>query len=250
LSTMAIFRHFEKYTIKNASHITVDSRYIGEIISPLTTAKIHRIPNCVHSDFFNHSKVDYDSKTDGRLTIAFFGQLRREKGLEILMDALPLIREKIHEVVLKVIGNTTELSMSKIVNRSRYLGVANNVAFLGWMEWDQIIQELRNTDLVVTPSIYEPFGCTVVEGMAMGLPVLGSRTGGIKENIVDGETGVLFEVGNSKDLAEKAIWLLKEDGLRKKIGIKAAEYAKRAFHPDVVAAQHLRLYQSICSSMN
>jgi len=245
LSTMAIFRYYEKQTLSRAAHITVDSHYIEEMIRPLTSAKIHRIANCVQYKFFSKSKENYEIKEGGRPSIVFVGQIRKEKGLQVLLDAFALIKESVPDLLLKIIGNMDSAYGHEISERIWESSFVEDIEILGWLEWDQIIKEMLTTELVVIPSLFEPFGCTAIEAMALGLPVLGSRTGGIKENIIDGVTGALFNPGDTGDLAEKSISLLSDKGLRERIGVNAKKVARREFHPDIIAEKHMRLYQTL-----
>ncbi len=70
-------------------------------------------------------------------------------------------------------------------------------------------------DIVVVPSVQpEPFGCVVIEAMAAGTPVIGSRCGGIAEQIVDGVSGILFCPGSAEDLAEALNRMLTDPDFR------------------------------------
>jgi glycosyltransferase involved in cell wall biosynthesis len=77
----------------------------------------------------------------------------------------------------------------------------------------------------VVPSLYEPFGIVAVEGLAMEKAVIGSRTGGIKEIIEDGKSGLLFEPGNHMELADKIKYLLKNNSERRRLEKNARKRA-------------------------
>jgi len=83
------------------------------------------------------------------------------------------------------------------------------VECLGWLSRDQLLETIRNAEVVVVPSEwYEPFGLTVVEAFASGVPVIASRLGSLESMIVDKKTGLLFEPGNAADLAAQVRWML------------------------------------------
>jgi glycosyltransferase involved in cell wall biosynthesis len=90
---------------------------------------------------------------------------------------------------------------------------------LGWISQDKVPELYREVDIVVVPSIWvEPFGITTLEAMASGVPVVGSRIGGIAETLVDGETGLHFEAGNVEQLTLALKRLLDSPDLRQQLG--------------------------------
>ena len=85
-------------------------------------------------------------------------------------------------------------------------------------------------DIVVVPSIQpEPFGCVVIEAMAAGTPVIGSRCGGIAEQIVDGESGLLFCPGDAEDLAEALHRMLIDPELREHAATEGRRRVRNKF---------------------
>ena len=124
----------------------------------------------------------------------FVGRLSKEKGLATLAEATTIyIQAKID-----VIGVGPEEPMLK--NNA-------NIRLLGWKTPVDIYTRMRSATYLVMPSIwYENFPRTLVEAFACGLPVIASRLGAMAELIDDGLTGLLFEPGNAKDLAEKLQW--------------------------------------------
>ena len=90
---------------------------------------------------------------------------------------------------------------------------------------------------------------SVLEAMAYGKPVVASNVGGIPYVVENGTTGLLFECGNVKELAEKIIVLLRDEELRKKMGEAGRERAKE-FTWDKIAEQTVDLYKEILSEHN
>jgi glycosyltransferase involved in cell wall biosynthesis len=243
--TLRIFQLFEAYTISHMPYLTVDSFWMKELISKKSKGKVYRIPNCVSEIFFNHESK---SETDAASMIAV-GVTRPEKGLTTLLKALAIVKEKYSNCILKIVGKfepDVKIEIDKLVTD---LNICKNVKFMGWLNWEKIVDEMCDEWCVVVPSLYEPFGCTAIEGMAMGKAVIGSNVGGIAENITDGETGVLFEAGNDKELAQKILTLFSNKALRQKLGINAARSSLAHYHPAVVAGQHIDLYKEILASL-
>jgi glycosyltransferase involved in cell wall biosynthesis len=125
--------------------------------------------------------------------------------------------------------------------------LAGKVTFHGFLPRPELIDHYYDADVFVFPPIWnEAFGCTPVEAMAAGTPVVATRSGGIIETITDHETGLLVERNDSHALAEAILKLLENDALRKSMGRAARRRALKHFHWDtIVAVMHDR-YQSLC----
>ncbi len=101
----------------------------------------------------------------------------------------------------------------------------------------------RGSTILIQKSIKEGFGLTVTEGMWKGKPVIGGKTGGIKYQILDGETG--FLVSNISEAAEKILFLIKNPQIRRAMGIKAKEHVRKNF----LVTRHLRDYLSLLKEL-
>jgi glycosyltransferase involved in cell wall biosynthesis len=91
---------------------------------------------------------------------------------------------------------------------------------------EDVLQLMKSADVFVMSSVTEGLGSTVLDAMAMRLPVAGTRTGGIPEAVVHGETGLLVAPGEPRELAGAIVRLLKDPALRQRMG--AAGYARVA----------------------
>ena len=142
------------------------------------------------------------------------------KGQEVLVKAAALLRERFPNVRYMVVGTVSpgnEDHLDQLKELIRACRLEDHFFFTG------DINDVRNVyaalDITVVPSIQaEPFGLVVMESMALGTPVVGSRSGGIAEQVVDGETGLLFDPGNEQKLAEALACLLEDDQLRRSMG--------------------------------
>jgi glycosyltransferase involved in cell wall biosynthesis len=237
-----LLNHFENKTLQWAKHITVDSHFMEHLIRPKTSAEIEVIPNCVSYEFFEFAG---ERNPREERTIIFLGKLRPEKGLPELIEAVKLLADHGISLQLKVIGNVNTDYGQYIREYATSFGLHESVFFLGWMEWDEAIQELIRSSALVVPSHYEPFGCSAVEGMALGVPVIASRVGGMIDSIQDTITGMLFESGSSRDLASKIQYVIENEDRSAAIGNRARLYAKQHFTPHIVASKHVELYNRI-----
>ena len=132
----------------------------------------------------------------GENFVLFVGRLSPEKGLRTLLRAWRSLKG----IPLRVVGDGPLLEE---VRR----GAGDNVEVLGHLPREKVFHLMRAAQFLVFPSeCYETFGLTVAEAFATGLPVVGSRIGGVPEIVEHERTGLLFEPGNTEDLAEKVAW--------------------------------------------
>lgn len=141
----------------------------------------------------------------------YFGRVAREKGIETLLAAHGGLESKLP---LKIVG-TGPLFESLSARFPR-------VEFLGYKTGEELKTLIADAAFVVVPSEwYENCSMAVLEAMALGKPVIGSRIGGIPEQIENGRTGFLFEMGNREELSEKMQRLTACPELRAVMGLTA-----------------------------
>jgi glycosyltransferase involved in cell wall biosynthesis len=174
----------------------------------ISAKNIDVVHNAIDTQVFSPA-ADSDAEVHAKRTdrrILYIGRVSPEKGLEILIDAVALVRKRDPRVSLLVVGSTrghgaTEKYRASLEDRGRdSLGSA--------VQFEEATanpaQMYRNADLTVLPSVWdEPFGRVVIESMACGVPCLASRTGGVPEILVCELEGLLFERGNVEDLASR-----------------------------------------------
>ena len=122
----------------------------------------------------------------------------------------------------------------------RQLNLCDDIRFLG--KQDAIEELLALADVFLLPSENESFGLAALEAMACEVPVVSSNAGGIPEVNIEGETGFLCEVGDTKTMAEKVIYLLENDDVLKQFRHNALAKANE-FHIDLILPQYEELYE-------
>jgi glycosyltransferase involved in cell wall biosynthesis len=157
--------------------------------------------------------------------IIFIGGLKKGKGIDYLIKAMPNILNKIPTASLDIVGDGSErYEFTKLVND---LKLKNKIKFLGWINNKNIKNIYKNADVVVIPSIYPESFCLIgPEAMSVGRPVIGSNVGGIPEWLDDGKTGFLVEPKNSEQIAKKVIELLSNKDLLEQMSKNAYKKAK------------------------
>ncbi len=141
-----------------------------------------------------------------RPLIAFVGRLRKYKGAQYAIRALPLVRRRVPGARLLIVGDGPYRDNLKSLARS--LGVLHRVEFMGPLGQQYKVETLNQAMVAVAPSPKEGWGLTVIEANACGTPVVASRSPGLIESVQDGRTGVLVPHGDVAALAEAIVSLL------------------------------------------
>lgn len=157
---------------------------------------------------------------EGDRVIGVIAYLVPKKGHRILFDALARLQDCNESLKVLVIGDGPERQALEAYAEEQ--GVRERVVFAGFRR--DIPQLVQLLDILVLPSLQETFGMVLLEGMAGGVPVVGSRTGGIPEVIDEGKNGRLFAPGDAVELAAILDELLHDPALAKRLG----EGGKRA----------------------
>jgi glycosyltransferase involved in cell wall biosynthesis len=166
------------------------------------------------------------------------GRLSREKGHRFLIAAMPEILAQEPQAQLLVVGSGP--LEPELLAQVEALDLTGHVQFLGHMQ--NVQDAFGRMDVLVVPSLSDAFPLVTLEGMMMRLPVVGSRTGGIAEIIVDGETGLLVPPGDSAALAHACRYLLSHPEVGREMGRRGRERVLAEFHPAQFIARHEALY--------
>ncbi|MGB9831383.1 MAG: glycosyltransferase family 4 protein, partial [Fervidicoccus fontis] len=123
--------------------------------------------------------------------------------------------------------------------------LGDKVLFTGSVDKETLRVLYSNACCLVLPSLAEAFPLVLLEAMASGIPVIGSKAGGIVDVIQNDFNGLLFEKGNWKDLAVKLRVLIEDNNLRERLSRNARDIAVKRYSWKVVAEKMLRVYRDI-----
>ena len=175
-----------------------------------------------------------------RKSVLYVGRLSKEKGIEVLIHAWRTVHKRIPEAWLYIIG-TGPLESKIRTYHGKY-----NIKFVGWIPHNQIPNWLCNTSAFVMPSIQETgMPMAILEAMAMKVPVIATKTGGISDIITNEKTGIMIRPNSTKELASALIRVLTEN--MEKIVENAYENIKRNYNLDKILDAYLRIYQKLSS---
>lgn len=169
-------------------------------------------------------------------------RLDKRKDLKIALNAMKHLinHHQYNNFHYSIYGDGPELE--NLVLESKILDLEDYVTFVGF---EPNIQEvIDDIDIHILPSIEEGFGLTVIETMARGIPNVLSNSGSFPEIIDDNYNGLLFEVGNFKDLADKISYLIKDDEKRRLFSTRSVQRVKDNFLVEVNKNKVTLLYES------
>ena len=136
----------------------------------------------------------------GRLRLLMLGRKDPAKGCETAIRSVGLLRDMHIDVTLRLVGPSVADYAEKLWYLARDLDVLDRVEFIEYVADPS--EQIGWSDIMLTCSVDEGFGRVAVEGLKSGRPVIGARAGATVELIDDGVTGLLFEPGDARDLAE------------------------------------------------
>lgn len=233
LLTIEAYWHKWAGSYEQVDRFLVPSRFMADLIS-------QRIPKEKISVLHNGVDINkYLPSYNGKGYTLYFGRISKEKGIETLLKAHGAFTGKRN---LKVVGTGPLLKEL----RERY----HNVEFLGYKHGANLRGIIANSAFVVAPSeCYENCSMVVLEAMAMGKPVIGTRIGGIPEQIEERKTGLLFEAGNVQDLRDKMALLWDDQELRAKMGKASREKLEKEYSMNSHCARLLAIYEEVLSEI-
>jgi alpha-maltose-1-phosphate synthase len=192
--------------------------------------------------------------------VLFVGRITRQKGIIHLVNAIKYIHPDTQVVLCAGAPDTEEIGREMKQNVEEVQKTRNNVVWISEMvSKKEAIQLYSHAAVFCCPSIYEPFGIINIEAMACRTAVVASRVGGIKEVVLDGETGILvpleqeevapFEASQpdkfARDLAAGINKLMADEKLRQAMGDKGRQRVEKYFDWKAIARQTENLYKSI-----
>ncbi|RZT22586.1 MULTISPECIES: N-acetyl-alpha-D-glucosaminyl L-malate synthase BshA [Fictibacillus] len=236
-----------KFGIEKSDVVTAVSHQLKEDTEQLLKTRKEIIP--VHNfvdervyyrrDNNSELKQTYGIKDDEKV-IVHISNFRPVKRIQDVIKAFSMIRNEMASKLL-LIGNGPELTVA--CELVRELNIEDDVLFLGKQE--NVGELFSICDLKLLLSEKESFGLVLLEAMACGVPVIGTRIGGIPEVVVDGETGYMVEVGDTAAVASKAVSLLKDDDKLSRFRENSVLHVRENFLSEKIVSVYEDIYNSL-----
>ena len=211
--------------------------------------KIDVIYNGINTEKFDFDWPDEERKKF-RETIAlpkekivmFVGRFAREKGIHVLLDAAGTILAQHPNTKFVIVGGG---SRGQLENFVEWYGLRKHVLFTGFMADRSLWQLYRSADIVVFPSLYEPFGIVALEGMAANAAVVASDAGGLPEVVLHDQTGTLSFANNPESLAWAILKVLEDPARAEKLKENAKRRLNTDFDWSTLAAKTISVYERV-----
>jgi glycogen synthase len=180
----------------------------------------------------------------GEQLIFHIGRLVPEKGVAVLLEAMPHIMKR-HPARLVVAG--TGPFGDELRRRAQELGLGERVSFIGWVDDATAHALYTYADVAVVPSTYEPFGIVALEAMAAGAPLVASDVGGLSEIVRHGENGLKALPGHALSLGEQIDRVLADRGLAQRLAAAARREVEMKYTWAGIARTTANLYDQVIS---
>ena len=211
--------------------------------------KLDVIYNGIHAEKFDFAFGEQEARetraqyaTPNEKIVMFVGRGVREKGCQVLIDALPRVRAGYYDTKLIIAGGGYR---QHLVDQAEAIGMSRNVYFTGFVPDDQLLRIYKVADVACFPSLYEPFGIVALEAMAAHTPVVVSDAGGLPEVVEHDVTGTVTWANNPDSLAWGILRVLHDPGHAHWMAEQAAKRVQIVFNWDVIAGQTNAVYKQV-----
>ena len=244
----------KRYTLRHSRAWTANTKSTALCADPAgNIPPPHIIPMGVDVTQFHapeRSGIPDPERDPPEQLVLFVGRLEKVKGVSDLIRAFALLPENLlTQTRLCIAGEGTE--RPALEHLAQELGIAARVQFTGRVPHDALPGYHKSARLFAAPSITDRHGDTegqgvaIVEAMASGLPVVASRSGGIKDVISHDETGLLVEPGDPRALSSAIATLLSDPEKCRRLGAAGRSRAQKYYSWEVVAGKFLEVYSGL-----
>lgn len=256
-SSDAASRDYAELTLLKSGHTLVFSTESEvedvERIYGFRPSSVAFIPPGVDPERFAPGKSEQARRLlglEGGPLILFVGRMDRAKGVDLLLEALSILRssERWKALRLAVVGGddnrrdaVARAELGRLHSIVQELGLAEAVLFQGVVPQEKLPAFYAASDVCAVPSRYESFGMVALEALSSGRPVVGFESRGLEQTVRHGRTGMLVPAGDVEGLAGALASVLSDRGLSHRMGMAARESVKK-FTWDRVADESVNLY--------
>ncbi len=155
------------------------------------------------------------------------GRLHWKKGFEYALLAMKELKQRGHVFKYEIIGGGVELE--KLIFMVHDMAIQDRVSFCGSLPGTEVKSRLEKCDIYMLPSLSEGISNAVLEALAMQVPVIATRAGGMEEVIIDNETGLLVDAYNAEQLANTLEILMRDESLRNRLAQNGCDLVQAKF---------------------
>ncbi len=237
-----------RFGINESDGVTAVSQFLSDQTYETFDIKknIRVIHNFVDTEKFTR-RPDRELKEkyapDNEFIVTHLSNFRPVKRVDTVIETFSKILEKV-KVKLLLIGDGPE--RGKAEKMCRELGICDHTIFLG--KRLEVEDFLSISDLLISASVVESFGLSILEAMSCGVPIISSNSGGVPEIIVDGEQGFLIKPEDVGGFADAGIEILRKQSLRQSMSKSGSARARALFDVNSIGPQYEQYYNEIYDS--
>lgn len=235
------------FTMKRANYIIVVSNISREFCIRLGVPnyKIMVAPNGVNLSKFNPdidgSPVRKRLGLENEPLVVTAIRLVKRKGPEHLVAAFSKVLTNVPDAKLAIAGKGPE--MDNLSAQIKKLGIEKSVSMLGALSHTKVAELMAAANVFVLPSMMESFPLTAVEAMAVGVPIVCSRVGGVPEIVTEEFNGLMFPPADDAALADAIVHILKDQPLAKRLRENGLKIVREKFSWEAAARRTLEIYE-------
>ena len=232
---VSVLRHADAVTTCGPTFARTTAKFAG-----IDVSLIDVVPFGVDLELFKPRR-DAPTRGSNSCRVGFFKGFREIYGAEFLIEAIPIVLDGLPDTHFDLVGDGSQLSQCKEL--AVQLGVEASVNWIPRQPHHRIPTLLAQWDLSVVPSIHEAFGVAALESSAMGVPVVASDVGGLRDTVRGGETGLLVQPQSPKALADAITTLLEDLARRLRMGHTARKWVQEHYELQHTLDQWIDLFQ-------
>ncbi len=229
---------WERFGYRNADYLVCVSdstrriirRHYGVNLKPCKT-----IPDGVDESRFYPMNLNRIPSS-----LLFLGRLEKRKGIDFLIRAIPMVKDRLNDIQLFIGGGGVLLSFLEDFIKQNNL--EDNVRLLGTVDDSSLNEWYNRVSAVIVPSVFEGFGLTVIEAMACGTPVIATDVDALRDVIEDGVNGFLVPYNDVEALSEKILYLLKNKSEQSKFSLNGQKKVQTVYNWSNISQDILRVY--------
>jgi glycosyltransferase involved in cell wall biosynthesis len=238
-----------RLTLRRTARVIAVSRAVAEsLISQrvFETEKIITIPNGIDVDRFASADAHHGLSRPPR--VGMVGHLAPIKGQEDFVRAAALASQYRNDIEFVIAGEDKTNSRENrraLESLISELKIEERIKLIGWT--DDVPSFLSTLDVFVSPARSEPFGLSIVEAMAAGVPVVATASEGAREIIDNNETGRLVPIGEAETIAATILDLLEDESERQRLAENARRAASERFSLERMIEQTEQVYAEVAT---
>jgi len=213
--------------------------------------KVHIVPNGIDLNLFNKSKISFTDLeefkkkfgVENKHVLLFVGRIERRKRIDLLLFALKLIVNEFGDNVALLVVGPDQGEKENLLKLARQLGLEKNVIFTGQLDVHDLLKAYAIADIFVSLSAQEAFGLSILEALAMEVPVIAHRWKGISYICKDNSGCLLVNPFDFRALANNVVFLLRYEEYRRFLGEKGRSYVAENFSLEKMVEHILSIYR-------